>query len=284
MAAEALGGRGATMVLARSGNGGSGLAGFHLDLPFEYRYSCVEMLPGRRAVRRLGRGYFQGVIMPQAPAKPRSIAFVDGQNLFNAAKEAFGYTYPNYDVLKLAQEVASMGDWLLIETRFYSGIPERSDPRHAFWGNKLSALGRQGVVLFSRSLRYHQEDVTLPDGSTSKARVPVEKGVDIRLALDLVRLALANRFDVAIIFSQDQDYSEAAKEIRSISKTANRWIKVVSAFPSSQSARNRRGIELTDWIRIDKATYDRCIDPADYRPGRRANEPSRRAPEEPEQP
>jgi len=40
--------------------------------------------------------------MPQAPANPRAIAFVDGQNLFNAAKEAFGYTYPNYDVLKLA--------------------------------------------------------------------------------------------------------------------------------------------------------------------------------------
>lgn len=211
--------------------------------------------------------------MPQAPANPRAIAFVDGQNLFNAAKEAFGYTYPNYDVLKLAREVASMGGWLLIETRFYTGIPERSDPRHAFWNNKLAALGRQGVVLFSRSLRYHQEEVTLPDGSTSKLRIPVEKGVDVRLALDLVRLALANQFDVAVIFSQDQDYSEAAMEIRTISKTENRWIKVVSAFPSSQASRNKRGIDLADWIRIERAAYDRCIDPVDYRPGGRAKDP-----------
>ncbi len=80
-----------------------------------------------------------------------------------------------------------------------------------------------------------------------------------------MRLAFANRLDVAIIFSQDQDYSEAAKEIRSISKAAPRWIKVVSAFPSSQSASNQRGIDLTDWVRIDKATYDRCLDPIDYR-------------------
>jgi uncharacterized LabA/DUF88 family protein len=203
--------------------------------------------------------------MAKPPASPRAIAFVDAQNLFNAAKEAFGYTYPNFDVVKLAQEVASIGGWSLVETRFYTGIPEASDPRHAFWSNKLAALGRQGIVLFSRPLRYHHEEVALPSGATSRVRVPVEKGVDVRLALDLVRLAFANRLDVAIIFSQDQDYSEAANEIRSISKAANRWIKVVSAFPSAQSASNKRGIELTDWIPIDKATYDRCIDPADYR-------------------
>jgi uncharacterized LabA/DUF88 family protein len=204
--------------------------------------------------------------MPQPPTNPRAIAFVDGQNLFNAAKEAFGYTFPNYDVLKLAGEVASLGGWHLTQTRFYTGVPERSDPRQAFWNNKLAALGRQGVVLFSRALRYHQEEVPLPDGSASKVRVPVEKGVDVRLALDLIRLALAGEFDVAIIFSQDQDYSEAAREIRSISKAENRWIKVVSAFPVSPASRNKRGIELTDWIRVDKATYDRCLDPAEYRP------------------
>jgi uncharacterized LabA/DUF88 family protein len=203
--------------------------------------------------------------MPQPPAVPRAIVFVDAQNLFNAAKEAFGYTYPNFDVMKLAQEVASIGGWNLVQTRFYTGIPEPADPRHVFWSNKLAALGRQGVVLFSRPLRYHPEEVTLPGGGTSRVRVPVEKGVDVRLALDLVRLAFANRLDVAVIFSQDQDYSEAAKEIRAISRAANRWIKAVSAFPSGQLSSNRRGIDLTDWIRIDRATYDRCIDPLDYR-------------------
>ena len=30
------------------------------------------------------------------------MAFFDGQNLFHAAREAFGYTWPNYDVAKLA--------------------------------------------------------------------------------------------------------------------------------------------------------------------------------------
>jgi len=29
---------------------------------------------------------------------------------------------------------------------------------------------------------------------------------------------------------------------------------------------NKRGINHTDWIRIDRATYDACLDSRDYRP------------------
>jgi hypothetical protein len=33
--------------------------------------------------------------MPAEPPIKRVTAFVDGQNLFHAAREAFGYSYPN---------------------------------------------------------------------------------------------------------------------------------------------------------------------------------------------
>ena len=46
----------------------------------------------------------------------------------------------------------------------------------------------------------------------------------------------------------------------------DRWIKIASAFPVSPTCSNRRGINLTDWCPIDKASYDACIDPRDYRP------------------
>jgi len=49
---------------------------------------------------------------PQAVGA-RAIAFVDGQNLFYAAKDAFGYEYPNYDVLKLARRVSADKGWVL---------------------------------------------------------------------------------------------------------------------------------------------------------------------------
>ncbi len=120
--------------------------------------------------------------MPNEPAIKRAVVFVDGQNLFYAAKNAFGYAYPNFNVISLA----------------------------------------------------HQ-----------------------------------NAFDVALVFSQDQDLSEVADEIRLIAGLQKRWMKIDSAFPVSPVPHNKRGINGTDWIRIDRATYDACLDIRDYRPKRK---------------
>jgi hypothetical protein len=49
--------------------------------------------------------------MPVEPAVKRAIAFFDGQNLFYAAKHAFGYSWPNYDPLKLARAVCQSQGW-----------------------------------------------------------------------------------------------------------------------------------------------------------------------------
>jgi hypothetical protein len=35
--------------------------------------------------------------MSVEPEVKRAVAFFDGQNLFHAVKNAFGYKYPNYD-------------------------------------------------------------------------------------------------------------------------------------------------------------------------------------------
>jgi hypothetical protein len=119
--------------------------------------------------------------------------------------------------------------------------------------------------VFSRPLRYRNETIQLPDGTTHTFLVGQEKGVDIRIALDIVRAIRLNECDVALVFSQDQDLSEVADEIRTIAKEHGRWVKIASAFPFSPTTHNKRGINSTDWIRIDKATYDVCLDPHDYR-------------------
>jgi len=45
--------------------------------------------------------------VPPEPADKRAFVFIDGQNLFYAAKQAFGYNFPNYDPQRLAQWVAT---------------------------------------------------------------------------------------------------------------------------------------------------------------------------------
>lgn len=216
----------------------------------------------------LGRGYYFAPTMLAEPATKRAVTFVDGQNLFHSARESFGYTYPNFDVLPLSKAICETAGWNLVEARFYTGVPDVIDDAkwNHFWSGKLAVMGKQGVKVFSRSLRYRNRTIQLPDGSSHSFLVGEEKGIDVRIALDVIHTAHRQRFDVAVILSQDQDLSEVAEEIRQIAREQNRWIKIASAFPFSPTTRNRRGINKTDWIRIDRATYDACVDRRNYWP------------------
>ena len=212
--------------------------------------------------------------MPGEPAIRRAIAFLDGQNLFHSARQAFGTTFPDYDPVALAQAVCRSRSWQLKQVRFYTGVPaEAIDPYwHGFWSRKLALMGKHGVHVCSRELHYHDEKVQLSDGTSTTVRVGREKGIDVRIALDVVRLAIGGAYDVAVVFSQDQDLSEAALEVRDVSTSSGRWIKVACAYPWSPTARERRGINNTEWIRIDAETYAAATDPRDYR---RPSEPQR---------
>ena len=202
------------------------------------------------------------------PLTKRVISFVDGQNLFYAAKQAFGYSYPNYDARRLTEVIAASRAWSVVGTRFYSGVPDQTDKPfwNHFWTAKCAVMGTQGVDCFTRSLRYRNQTIELPDGSATTILVGQEKGIDVRIALDMVRLARSRAYDVALVFSQDQDLSEAVDEIRAIAGEQGRVMQIACAFPSSPTSTNRRGIDRTDWIRVDRGTYDSALDPRDYRP------------------
>jgi hypothetical protein len=49
--------------------------------------------------------------MPPEPPVKRAVVFVDGQNLFHAARDAFGYTHTNYDVRALAEHICAGLGW-----------------------------------------------------------------------------------------------------------------------------------------------------------------------------
>ena len=145
---------------------------------------------------------------------------MDGQNLVHAARETFGYTCPNYDVSALAEEVCTGRRWDLAQAPFYTGIPDAGEHsvRHYFWSQKLAAMGRQSVVVCSRPLRFRNLTVPLPNGTRHSFRTGEEKGIDVRIALYVMALAHRREFDVALVMSQDKDLSEAAEEVRRITR------------------------------------------------------------------
>jgi len=208
--------------------------------------------------------------MPVEPQTKRTVAFFDGQNLFYAAREAFTYDYPNYDPAALAKAVCVPRGWLLRQIRFYTGVHTVDGNLfwHSYWTNKLAVMGSRGVKVITRPLRYRNRTIELPGGKEFSFPTAEEKGIDVRIALDLIRGAYHGEFDVALVFSQDQDLAEVAQEIRVISREQDRWIKLACAYPASPAYGNRRGINNTDWIPLDRNLYDSCLDLRDYRPGR----------------
>ncbi len=209
------------------------------------------------------------------PAVKNVMAFIDGQNLYQHAKEAFGHHHPNYDPVKLHKAVCAARDWRPTLTRFYTGVPSQieSPMWAAYWSNRVIALKRAGVSVTTRNIRYRKTQVVAENGepilelngTPKTVTTPQEKGIDVRLALDLVSLARKRQFDIALIFSQDQDLQEVVQEIADISKEQQRPISVACAFPSGPNASTARGIDKTDWFQMDQAFYEQCLDPRDYR-------------------
>ena len=143
--------------------------------------------------------------MPPEPSNKRTATFFDGQNLYHAARETFGYTYPNYDPLALANTVCERQGWELSQVRFYTGIPDQADDAfwNGFWANKLRTMSWRKIHVYSRALRYRNMRVKLPGGTEHTYLAGEEKGIDVRIALDVIRMAHRNEYDVALIFSQD---------------------------------------------------------------------------------
>ena len=214
--------------------------------------------------------FFEGRVVACEPQVKRAVSFIDGQNLYRHAKDAFGHHHPNYDPIKLSEAVCAANGWTSCGVRFYTGTPaaDRSPMWHGYWQRRLLAMRRAGIQVFSRPIRYRTKDLRLPNGEVVADVIGQEKGIDLRLGLDVVRLASHAELDVAVIFSQDQDLAEVADEIRTISRSTGRWLKIASAFPSNPQATARRGIDKTDWIRIERSVYDACLDHRDYRPPR----------------
>jgi uncharacterized LabA/DUF88 family protein len=228
----------------------------------------ITFAPRRISSRASGGVIYKGkCFMFIEPAIKRTYVFFDGQNLYYASKEAFGYRYPNYAPWLLAKTVCQQQGWQLDKIFFYTGVPSASDNPfwNHFWTKKLAVMGTRGVSVYSRELRYRNKSIILPDGAETSILIGQEKGIDIRIALDIISHALDGAFDVALVFSQDEDLSEVADDVRKISMNQSRWIKIASAFPISPTSRNTRGINKTDWIKINKDMYDSCIDKNDYR-------------------
>lgn len=181
-------------------------------------------------------GVYLSSVPPKRPLPTRVAVFIDGQNLYNRCKEHFGsaWAHPRRLAEELvAEDRAQYGSHshILSSVRLYTGVHtlNRNPTKHGEMTRRLQAYEASGVATLPIPLRYDKN---------GRAR---EKGVDVRLGLDVVRLGYKGLYDVAIIVSEDSDLDEAVRDVYDL-RDRERWIAVENALPhgGNATARNPR--------------------------------------------
>ena len=151
------------------------------------------------------------------PSNTRAIVFIDGNNFYYKLKEIIGDRKDTISLLGFNYNrfaVSLIKDSDLSGIKYYIGAvrrqtgpqKEKSEKLYANQQKLLAKLHRQNVSVVLGSLIQH------PDKSFH------EKGVDVRIAVEMIRLAINNKYDIAYLLSSDTDLVPAVEEVRSLRK------------------------------------------------------------------
>jgi len=198
----------------------------------------------------------------------RLILFIDHQNVYNAAREAFPHACAGpgsgqFDPFKLGCLLASRGrrQRELREVRVYRGLPDSvrdtKSNRACLRQTEAQLLAGGGkVIVVSRPVRYPS------DWPKTPAR---EKGIDVALAVDFVQLAMARQYDVGVVMSTDTDLRPALETVLGLRSEGGPACEVAAwARPGCHSPRlSIPGAKI--WCHwLDEADYLSVADPTDY--------------------
>lgn len=130
----------------------------------------------------------------------RVAVFFDYQNVSGWAKRCFGTTDGHIWPKKTAELLVSRRQRPseLVETRVYRGRPNPTRQAVSARANDRQAADWEatGVTVVRRNLQYPPQWPSQP---------AAEKGIDVALAVDVVKYAMQGDIDAAIVFTSDKD-------------------------------------------------------------------------------
>ena len=163
--------------------------------------------------------------------------FIDGSNFYHGLRR-LGVDNQNFDYCRMVERL--VGDRELQEIRYYVGRLSGDLPRMRRQSQALNALRRQGVRV---ELGRVEKNIMRADANplvgrlrkllaTRRMELPpsfaadleslcaqdvayyVEKQVDVLIAVDMVRMAQLDEYDLAYLLSADGDFVPVVREVR----------------------------------------------------------------------
>jgi uncharacterized LabA/DUF88 family protein len=156
----------------------------------------------------------------------RVCVFIDGSNLYFALKRNGKNTRVDYHQLSLA---LTHPDRTLIRTYYYNAVfdinafPDKAKNQQSF----LDSLDRTPYL-----------DLRLGRIVQNREGHRMEKGVDVRMASDMVYYAARDFYDIAVVLTEDQDFAPALALVKEMGKHIE-----LAIFPDAQ---NREMVRVSD--------------------------------------
>ncbi len=134
--------------------------------------------------------------------------FVDGGGFRYVRKEVSKKLGKNLDFEKFCQKVC--GERQFIRAYYCDAVPSQRKELNAYRESikHLDSLEQIPYVETSRSVLMYP-----PDGGK-----PRQAGVDMRVAMYMVKLAHANAYDVAVLVCGDSDFKDVIKTVKDMGK------------------------------------------------------------------
>ena len=134
----------------------------------------------------------------------RVAIFIDGSNLYHSLTE----NCHRYDVDFGGFAAKLAGDRQLFRTYYYNVLRDQDRNPQAYQDQQrfLNALSNTPYL-----------EVRL-GSSKMRGEVSVEKGVDIMIATDMLRMAWSDTYDVAVLVTGDGDFAYAAQAVKDLGK------------------------------------------------------------------
>jgi uncharacterized LabA/DUF88 family protein len=173
----------------------------------------------------------------------RVMCFIDSSNLFSHLRDAFGSG--KYRQERLCEMLAGP-ERTLVGWRFYAAmLPVPESDRQT---SRYEAQRRFFDLIRSQPRATLVLGRFLVEGEPPHQRLR-EKGVDVRIALDMVWLAARDDFDAAILMSGDEDLVPAVEAVRELEK------RVEVALPAGAQAYHLKAAADAD-VTIEREMFD----------------------------
>ncbi|RDI96132.1 NYN domain-containing protein [Meiothermus sp. QL-1] len=166
----------------------------------------------------------------------RVAIFIDGSNLYRGLVSTLG---PEYRLDFVAFVSALAAGRPLLRAYYYNAPLPSEDP---------AAKAHQSFLNYLRRAPY----VTVRLGRLERrGETFVEKGVDIQIATDMLKLAYAHAYDVAILVSGDADFAEVFKVLQDMGKQVeNTTFQSLSSYRLAQQADRYYPLDHLPWEQL----------------------------------